>query len=137
MAATVRAVGGESVLDDSLPTGISGTVCILDSEPRTVGWHVVTVTIDTVIGEATSYLNGGFDGYQCGLPLRGSSLILEQGTEIWVGARPPTDLDAFGRSDSEGAESKMQIMDAFLWGRCLSEDEITALHAATSPMGMT
>ncbi|KAG0455407.1 hypothetical protein HPP92_024699 [Vanilla planifolia] len=246
MAAAVRAVGGESVLDDSFArervsniakrirmdqlyrraqqTGISGTVCILDDEPRTVGkhcgqvdvslcksqkisfsvsvmiqpdsgpvcllgtefqkntcweilvagseqgieagqvglrlvtkgdrqttvakewsigaasiadgrWHVVTVTIDTVIGEATSYLNGGFDGYQCGLPLRGSSLILEQGTEIWVGARPPTDLDAFGRSDSEGAESKMQIMDAFLWGRCLSEDEITALHAATSPIG--
>jgi hypothetical protein len=43
------------------------------------------------------------------------------------------DLDAFGRSDSEGSDSKMQIMDAFLWGRCLSEDEVTVLHTAMSP----
>ncbi|XP_020572133.1 calpain-type cysteine protease ADL1 isoform X2 [Phalaenopsis equestris] len=246
MAAAVRAVGGDSVLDDSfarervaniaqrirmdqlsrraLQTGISGTVCILDDEPRAVGkhcglvdpslcrsqkisisisamiqpdsgpvcligtefqknicweilvagseqgieagqvglrlvtkgdrlttvakewsigaasiadgrWHVVTVTVDGDIGEAASYLDGGFDGYQSGLPLHGSDGIWEQGTEIWVGARPPTDLDAFGRSDSEGVESKMQIMDAFLWGRCLSEDEIGTLHAATSPVG--
>ncbi|PKA55512.1 hypothetical protein AXF42_Ash006714 [Apostasia shenzhenica] len=96
-------------------------------------WHCITVTIDADIGEATSYLDGGFDGYQSGLPLRGKSGIWEQGTDIWVGARPPTDLDAFGRSDSEDAESKMQIMDAFLWGKCLSEDEVAALHTATSP----
>ncbi|XP_010936786.1 calpain-type cysteine protease ADL1 [Elaeis guineensis] len=244
MAAAVRAVGGDSVLDDSFArervsgiarriraaqlarraeqTGIPGTVCILDDEPRSVGrhcgqidpslcqiqkvsfsiavmiqpesgpvcllgtesqkktcweilvagseqgieagqvglrlvtkgdrlttvakewcigaasiadgrWHIVTVTIDADIGEATSYIDGGFDGYQIGLPLHGSSGIWEQGTDVWVGARPPTDLDAFGRSDSEGADSKMQIMDAFLWGRCLTEDEIAAFHAATSP----
>lgn len=60
--------------------------------------------------------------------------ILEQGTEIWVGVRPPTDVDAFGRSDSEGSESKMHMMDLFLWGRCLLEDEISALSAA---MGST
>lgn len=95
----------------------------------------MTVTIDAELGEATSYLDGGFDGYLNGLPLHGSGGIWEQGTNIWVGARPPTDLDAFGRSDSEGVESKMQIMDAFLWGRCLSEDEIGALHAATSHVG--
>ncbi|KAK8943955.1 hypothetical protein KSP40_PGU018953 [Platanthera guangdongensis] len=246
MAAAVRAVGGDSVLDDSFArehvaniaqrirmtqlsrraqqTGISGTVCILDDEPRAFGkhcgliepslcgsrkisfsisvmiqpdsgpvcllgtefqknicweilvagseqgieagqvglrlvgkghrltvlvkewnigaasiadgrWHVVTVTVDAGIGEATSYLDGGFDGYLSGLPLQGTDGIWEQGTEVWVGARPPTDLDAFGRSDSEGAESKMQIMDAFLWGRCLSEDEIGVLHAATIPDG--
>lgn len=55
--------------------------------------------------------------------------IWEQGTEVWVGVRPPTDMDAFGRSDSEGVESKMHIMDAFLWGRCLTEDEISALYS--------
>ncbi|KAJ6800790.1 calpain-type cysteine protease ADL1 [Iris pallida] len=244
MAAAVRAVGGDSVLDDSFArervssiarrirsaqlsrraeqTGISGTVCVLDDEPMTVGrhcghidptlcqtqkvtfsiavmiqpesgpvcllgtecqknicweilvagseqgieagqvglrlvtkgdrltivakewsigsasiadgrWHIVTVTIDADAGEATSYLDGGFDGYQSGLPLHTSAGIWEQGTDIWLGARPPTDLDAFGRSDSEGADSKMQIMDAFLWARCLTEDEIIALHTAMSP----
>ena len=35
---------------------------------------------------------------------------------------------------SEGTESKMHIMDLFLWGRCLLEDEISALPAA---MGTT
>jgi hypothetical protein len=58
------------------------------------------------------------------------SSIWEQGTEVWVGVRPPIDMDAFGRSDSEGAESKMHIMDVFLWGRCLTEDEIASLHTA-------
>lgn len=38
------------------------------------------------------------------------------------------DLDAFGRSDSEGAESKMHAMDVFMWGRCLTEDEILMVH---------
>ena len=65
--------------------------------------------------------------------LHGSGGIWELGTDVWVGCRPPTDLDAFGRSDSEGSGSKMQIMDAFLWGRCLTEDEIAIFHAATSP----
>ncbi|WOL02903.1 calpain-type cysteine protease ADL1 isoform X1 [Canna indica] len=95
-------------------------------------WHIVTVTIDAELGEATSYIDGGYDGYQSGLPLRGTSCIWEEGTGVWAGVRPPIDLDAFGRSDSEGVDSKMQIMDAFLWGRCLTEDEIAALHAATS-----
>ncbi|XVF69785.1 hypothetical protein PTKIN_Ptkin11bG0109600 [Pterospermum kingtungense] len=92
-------------------------------------WHIVTMTIDADIGEATCYLDGGFDGYQNGLPFEGNS-IWEQGTEVWIGVRPPIDMDAFGRSDSEGAESKMHIMDVFLWGRCLNEDEITSLHAS-------
>ncbi|KAK7247001.1 hypothetical protein RIF29_41876 [Crotalaria pallida] len=93
-------------------------------------WHILTMTIDADLGEATCYLDGGFDGYQNGLPLCVGSSICEQGTEIWVGVRPPTDIDAFGRSDSEGVEYKMHIMDAFLWGRCLTEDEISALYAS-------
>ncbi|KAI4317449.1 hypothetical protein L6164_025316 [Bauhinia variegata] len=93
-------------------------------------WHIVTMTIDADLGEATCYLDGGFDGYQTGLPLFVGSGIWEQGTEVWVGVRPPTDMDAFGRSDSEGVESKMHIMDAFLWGRCLTEDEISSLYTA-------
>ncbi|KAE8036931.1 hypothetical protein FH972_009562 [Carpinus fangiana] len=93
-------------------------------------WHIVTMTIDADLGEATCFLDGGFDGYQSGLPLRVGNSIWEQGTDVWIGVRPPIDMDAFGRSDSEGVESKMHIMDVFLWGRCLSEDEIAALHAA-------
>ncbi|KAG5566156.1 hypothetical protein RHGRI_001930 [Rhododendron griersonianum] len=93
-------------------------------------WHMVTMTLDADLGEATCYLDGGYDGYQTGLPLRVGNSIWEPGTEVWVGVRPPTDVDAFGRSDSEGAESKMHLMDVFLWGRCLTEDEIAALHAA-------
>lgn len=88
----------------------------------------MTMTIDSESGEATCYLDGGFDGYQSGLPLAVGGCIWEQGTEVWVGVRPPTDIDAFGRSDSEGVESKMHIMDAFLWGRCLTEDEISGLY---------
>lgn len=106
-----------------------GAACIADGR-----WHTVTVTIDADLGEATCYLDGGFDGYQTGLPLRVGNGIWEPGTDVWVGVRPPTDVDAFGRSDSEGAESKMHIMDLFLWGRCLLEDEISALPAA---MGST
>ncbi|KAI9194919.1 hypothetical protein LWI28_010135 [Acer negundo] len=93
-------------------------------------WHIVTMTIDADLGEATCYLDGGFDGYQTGLALSVGNSIWEEGTEVWVGVRPPTDMDVFGRSDSEGAESKMHVMDVFLWGRCLTEDEIASLHAA-------
>ena len=93
-------------------------------------WHIVTMTVDADLGEATCYLDGGFDGFQTGLPLSVGSSIWEQGTEVWVGVRPPIDVDAFGRSDSEGAEFKMHIMDVFLWGRCLTEDEIASLHTA-------
>lgn len=93
-------------------------------------WHIVTMTIDADLGEATCYLDGGFDGYQTGLPLRVGNGIWEQGTEVWIGVRPPIDIDAFGRSDSEGAESKMHIMDVFMWGRCLTEDEIAAFYGA-------
>ncbi|KAJ4808103.1 Calpain protease [Rhynchospora pubera] len=96
-------------------------------------WHIVTVTIDTDLGEATSYIDGNYDGYQTGLPLPQSSTIFEVGTHVWIGVRPPTDLDAFGRSDSEGADCKMHIMDAFLWGRCLTEDEVVAFHATMGP----
>ncbi|KAF6155138.1 hypothetical protein GIB67_019664, partial [Kingdonia uniflora] len=95
-------------------------------------WHIVTLTIDTELGEATCYLDGGFDGDISGLPLQMENGIWQQGTEVWVGIRPPTDLDAFGRSDSEGADSKMHIMDVFLWGRCLTEDEVVTLHSAMS-----
>lgn len=93
----------------------------------------MTVTIDTELGEATSYIDGNYDGYQTGLPLPQNSSIFEAGTHIWVGVRPPTDLDAFGRSDSEGAGCKMHIMDAFLWGRCLTDDEVAAFHATMGP----
>eukprot|EP01018_Ginkgo_biloba_P017061 Gb_09128 [translate_table: standard] len=95
-------------------------------------WHTVTVTIDAEAGEATTYLDGGFDGYQSGLPLHADGGIWQEEAEVWIGIRPPLDLDAFGRSDSEGAESKMHIMDVFLWGRCLTEDEIIAVYSATS-----
>lgn len=91
---------------------------------------MVTVTLDADLGEATCYLDGGFDGYQTGLPLRYDNGIWEQGTEVWVGVKPPIDVDAFGRSDSDGAESKMHVMDLFLWGRCLTEDEIAALPSS-------
>ncbi|KAG2675265.1 hypothetical protein I3843_13G154700 [Carya illinoinensis] len=93
-------------------------------------WHIVTMTIDADLGEATCFLDGGFDGYQTGLPLCLGNSIWEQGTDVWVGVRPPIDMDAFGRSDSEGVESKMHIMDVFLWGRCLTEDEIASLYVA-------
>lgn len=88
------------------------------------------MSIDADLGEATCYLDGGFDGYQNGLPLCVGSSIWEQGTEVWVGVRPPTDIDIFGRSDSEGVESKMHIMDAFLWGRCLTDDEVSSLYTS-------
>ncbi|RRT75299.1 hypothetical protein B296_00028974 [Ensete ventricosum] len=183
MAAAVRAVGGDSVLDDSFARErISSIACHIRTaelarraeqklcweilvagseqgiEAGQVGlrliskgdrlttvakewsigsasitdgrWHIVTVTLDSELGEATSYIDGGYDGYQSVLPLQGTSCIWEEGTSVWAGVRPPVDLDAFGRSDSEGVDSKMQIMDAFLWGRCLTEDEIAALHAA-------
>lgn len=90
----------------------------------------MTMTIDADIGEANCYLDGGYDGYQNGLPLALGNSIWEEGTEVWIGVRPPIDLDAFGRSDSEGAESKMHIMDVLLWGRCLTEDEVATLHSA-------
>ncbi|VFQ85160.1 unnamed protein product [Cuscuta campestris] len=93
-------------------------------------WHIVTLTVDADLGEVSCYLDGNFDGYQTGLPLHTGSCVWEQGTEVWVGIRPPIDLDAFGRSDSEAANSKMQIMDVFLWGRCLTEDEIATLPGA-------
>ncbi|XP_047318032.1 calpain-type cysteine protease DEK1-like isoform X2 [Impatiens glandulifera] len=241
MAAAVRAVGGDSVLDDTLArerissiarrirasqlsqravqTGISGTVCILDDEPTSgkhyglidpsicgsqkvsfsagvivqpesgplclfgtefqkkvclevlvagseqgiesgqVGirlitkgerqstiarewsigatsiadgrWHIVTVTLDANLGEATCYLDGGFDGYQGGLPLNVDGGIWEEGTDAWIGIRPPTDIEAFGRSDSEGSECKVHMMDVFLWGRCLNEDEVCSLFTST------
>ncbi|PHT97403.1 Calpain-type cysteine protease DEK1 [Capsicum chinense] len=93
-------------------------------------WHIITLTIDAELGEATCYLDGNFDGYQTGLPLRVASCIWELGMDVWVGIRPPIDVDSFGRSDSEGAESKVHIMDVFLWGSCLTEDEIASLPAA-------
>ncbi|PHU01654.1 Calpain-type cysteine protease DEK1 [Capsicum chinense] len=93
-------------------------------------WHIITQTIDAELGEATCYLDGNFDGYQTGLPLRVASCIWELGTDVWVSIRPPIDVDSFGRSDSEGAEAKVHITDVFLWGRCLTEDEIASLPAA-------
>ncbi|GER41238.1 calpain [Striga asiatica] len=244
MAAAVRAVGGDSVLDDSfarervsniarriratqlsqraLQTGLAGAVCVLDDEPTTSGrhcgqidpslcqsqkvsfsvavliqpdsgpvcllgtefqrkvcweilvagseqgiesgqvglrlitkgdrqttvakewsissscvadgrWHVITMTIDADLGEATCFVDGVYDGYQTGLPLNVGHGIWEQGTDVWIGVRPPMDLDAFGRSDSEGNEPKMHVMDVFFWGRCLTEDEIATLPSAVGP----
>ncbi|KNA16830.1 hypothetical protein SOVF_085410 [Spinacia oleracea] len=101
---------------------ISGT-CIADGR-----WHLVTMTIDADLGEVTCFVDGGYDGYLNELQLQVQNGIWEQGTEVWIGVRPPTGVDTFGRSDSEGTESKMQVMDVFLWGRCLSEDEISSLH---------
>ncbi|KAJ3692452.1 hypothetical protein LUZ60_012802 [Juncus effusus] len=91
-------------------------------------WHLITVTIDTDLGEVTSYIDSNYDGYQTGLPLPRTDSIFQPSTHVWVGVRPPTDLDAFGRSDSEGADSKMHVMDAFMWGRLLTEDEVAGLH---------
>ncbi|KAJ0020599.1 hypothetical protein Pint_31441 [Pistacia integerrima] len=93
-------------------------------------WHIVTMTIDADLGEATCYLDGVYDGYQTGLALSVGNSIWDLGTEVCVGVRPPTEMDLFGRSDSEGAESKMHIMDVFLWGRCLTEDEVATLYTA-------
>ncbi|KAH0773423.1 hypothetical protein KY290_010560 [Solanum tuberosum] len=90
-------------------------------------WHIITLTIDADLGEATCYLDVYFDGNQTRLPLRVASYIRELGMDVWVGIRPPIDVDSFGRLDSEGAESKVHIMDVFLWGRYLTEDEIVAL----------
>ncbi|KAH0895228.1 LOW QUALITY PROTEIN: hypothetical protein HID58_057657, partial [Brassica napus] len=50
-------------------------------------WHTVTITIDADAGEATCYLDGGFDGYQTGLPLSIGNAIWEQGAEVWLGGR--------------------------------------------------
>uniref|UniRef100_A0A0D3BN76 Calpain catalytic domain-containing protein n=1 Tax=Brassica oleracea var. oleracea TaxID=109376 RepID=A0A0D3BN76_BRAOL len=47
-------------------------------------WHTVTITIDADAGEATCYLDGGFDGYQTGLPLSIGNAIWEQGAEVWL-----------------------------------------------------
>lgn len=37
-------------------------------------------------------------------------------------------MDVFGRLDSEGVELKMYVMDVFLWGRCLNEDEVVFFY---------
>ncbi|GAB2212288.1 hypothetical protein Droror1_Dr00025641 [Drosera rotundifolia] len=95
-------------------------------------WHLISMVIDADLGEATCYIDGAFDGYQSELILDASNVIWEPGTEVWIGARPPTDVDAFGRSDSEGVEAKMHIMDVFLWPRCLTEDEVVSLYANVS-----
>jgi hypothetical protein len=84
-------------------------------------WHLVTVTIDADLGEATSFIDGVYDGYQNWLPLPTTNGIWEPGTDIWVGARSPTDLDAFGRSDSEGSDSKN------------ADHEVAGLHTAVGP----
>ncbi|KAL8170914.1 hypothetical protein V2J09_022718 [Rumex salicifolius] len=216
MAAAVRAVGGESVLDDSfarervaniagrirraqlarraVQTGVAGAICVLDDEPtssgkkfgeldptlcrsRKVSFSVAVMILPDsgpVCLLATEFkklvcwelmVAGSEQGIEAGqvglrlitkgdrqstvakewsisgtsisdgrwhivnLPLPAAGGIWEPGTEIWVGVKPPTDVDAFGRSDSEGIESKMHIMDIFLWGRCLTEDEVASLHA--------
>lgn len=101
-----------------------GHTCVADGR-----WHSVTITVDASTGEASAFIDGGFDGdNRCDLLLLGEGGVWEEGMEVWVGIRPPMDLDAFGRSDSEGAESKMHAMDVFMWGRCLTEDEILMVH---------
>jgi hypothetical protein len=97
-------------------------------------WHTVAVTVDADSGEASAFVDGVFDGdLRFDLPLPAEGGILQEGMEVWVGIRPPMDLDAFGRSDSEGAESRMHAMDVFMWGRCLSEEEIQLVHNSTIP----
>ncbi len=92
-------------------------------------WHTVAVTVDADTGEAAAFLDGVFDGdLRLELPLPAEGGIWQEGMELWVGIRPPMDLDAFGRSDSEGAESRMHAMDIFMWSRCLSEEEIMMVH---------
>ncbi|EPS66151.1 phytocalpain [Genlisea aurea] len=97
-------------------------------------WHIVTLTIDADLGEVTCFIDGGYDGYQTSLPLNMGDCIWERGTDVWIGVRPPMDMDAFGRSDSEATEPKMHVMDSFLWGRCLSEDEISSLPSSMGSM---
>ncbi|KAF3966138.1 hypothetical protein CMV_009737 [Castanea mollissima] len=46
-------------------------------------WHIVTMTIDADLGDATCFVDGGFDGHQTGLPLHVGNSIWEQGTEVW------------------------------------------------------
>ncbi|BFI07497.1 calpain-type cysteine protease DEK1 [Marchantia polymorpha subsp. ruderalis] len=109
-----------------------GNTCLADGR-----WHTVTVTLDAEIGEAAAYLDGEYDGFAKfeslnGLQQPAEGGIWEDGTEVWVGIRPPMDLDAFGRSDSEGADSRMHVMDVFLWGRLLNEEEIVLVHDCTS-----
>lgn len=97
-------------------------------------WHTVAVTVDAATGEAAAFVDGVFDGelrFDLSLPAEGG--VWQEGMEVWVGIRPPMDLDAFGRSDSEGAESRMHAMDVFMWGRCLTEDEILMVHNCTNP----
>ncbi|KAG5572262.1 hypothetical protein H5410_062028 [Solanum commersonii] len=131
MAAIVRAVGRDFVLDTLLQgkefQALHVVFVLLSYLVEHFRWHIITLTIDADLGEATCYLDVYFDCYQTGLPLRVASCIRELGTDVWVGIRPPIDVDYFGRSDSEGAESKVHIMDVFLWGRYLTEDEIVAL----------
>lgn len=45
-----------------------------------------------------------------------------------MGVKAPIDMDAFERSESEGAGPKMHVVDIFFLGRCLTEDEVAALH---------
>ncbi|KAF3675889.1 hypothetical protein FXO38_04551 [Capsicum annuum] len=50
-------------------------------------------------------------------PLRVASCIWELGTDVWMGIRPPIDVDSFGRSDSEVAESKIGMDSIHSSGR--------------------
>ncbi|KAL3697653.1 hypothetical protein R1sor_011729 [Riccia sorocarpa] len=109
-----------------------GNTCIHDGR-----WHTITVTVDADVGEAAAFLDGHFDGDAIldslnGMQLPAENGIWEEGTEVWVGIRPPMDLDAFGRSDSEGNDSRMHVMDVFLWGRLLTEDEILSVYQTCS-----
>jgi hypothetical protein len=101
---------------------------LFNSFPSLLRWHTVTVTIDAEVGESLTYLDGRLDELQTCLSIPTDQGIWQEGTEVWVGAKPPMDLDAFGRSDSEGGDPRMLIMDVFVWGRCLSGDEIKIVH---------
>lgn len=48
--------------------------------------------------------------------------------EVWVGIRLLMDFDVFGCFDSEGVEFRMYVMDIFMWGCCLFEDEILMVY---------
>ncbi|GFP92459.1 calpain-type cysteine protease dek1 [Phtheirospermum japonicum] len=143
MAAAVRAVGGDSVLDDSFArerTGLAGAVCVLDDEPTTSGRHCgeidpslcqshkVSFSVAVMIqpesgpvcllgtefqqkvcweilvagseqGEATCFIDGGYDGYQTGLPLNVGHGIWEQGTEVEDWESDPAEVDLYDRDE--------------------------------------
>ncbi|CAA6673108.1 unnamed protein product [Spirodela intermedia] len=72
-------------------------------------WHIVTITVDAEIGEATCYLDGGFDGYQNGLTFPMGTGIWENEDEIntFYSATSPVEYYM-----SELPECSLQVADS-------------------------